>query len=167
MMKFDLPTQLENTQNLADIFEMVKAAVRESIGRSRGGLMLGLADLGNHPRGFLGAFYPVGSNVIVMNRIPLLRIKETNAELYKPYAFHILLHEYLHSLGYLDERVVESKVYHITRAVFGETHPATLMAKDTARFIPNLTYPDIRWRPDELNIELVEGFDRSSVNYIA
>jgi len=27
--------------------------------------MLGLANLGNHPEGFFGAFYPVGSNVIV------------------------------------------------------------------------------------------------------
>ncbi|KPQ42420.1 MAG: hypothetical protein MPEBLZ_03049, partial [Candidatus Methanoperedens nitroreducens] len=51
--------------------------------------MLGLANLGNHPEGFFGGFYPVGSNVIVMNKIPLERIKETRLELYKPYAFHV------------------------------------------------------------------------------
>ncbi|TRZ90179.1 MAG: hypothetical protein D4R88_04115 [Methanosarcinales archaeon] len=46
------------------------------------------------------AFYPVGTNVIVMNKIPLERIKETRPELYKPYIFHasitpLLPHYYL------------------------------------------------------------------------
>ncbi|MFQ6061542.1 MAG: hypothetical protein ACE5KV_09700 [Thermoplasmata archaeon] len=65
--------------------------------RIRAGLMLGIADLGNHPRGFLGAFYPVATNIIVLNRVPLNWIKETNPELYKPYVFHVLLHEYVHA----------------------------------------------------------------------
>ena len=167
MMKTDFPTLLENAKTLADIFEVVKAAVRENTGLSRGGLMLGLADLGNHPQGFFGAFFPVGSNFIVMNRIPLERIKESSPELYKPYAFHILLHEYIHSLGYLDERHVRQMVYDMTRALFGDEHPATQLAEDIRRFIPNLAYPDIAWQPGGLNIELVDDFDRSSVNYIA
>ena len=95
MMKPDFPTLLENAKSLADIFEVVKTAVLDSLGKSRGGLMLGLADLGNHPQGWLGAFYPIGSNVIVMNKIPLKRIKETCPSLYKPYTFHVLLHEYM------------------------------------------------------------------------
>jgi hypothetical protein len=95
--------RLENAKTLADIFEIVKDAVWVSQRKSRGGIMLGLANLGNHPQGFFGAFYPVGSNVIVMNKIPLQRIRETRPELYKPYVFHILLHEYLHTLGYLSE----------------------------------------------------------------
>lgn len=167
MMKNDFPAILENAKNLSDIFEIVKAAVVESLGKSRGGLMLGLADLGNHPQGWLGAFYPVGSNVIVMNRVPLKRIKETNPELYKPYAFHVLLHEYIHSLGDLDEGVVRDKVYNISKAVFGEKHLTTLLAKDTSSYFPNLVYPNVLWQPEEFQIELVKGFDRGNVCYIA
>lgn len=162
----DFHNRLENARTLADIFEVVKDAVWESVKKSRGGLMLGLADLGNHPRGFMGAFYPVGSNVIVMNKIPLHRIKETNPQLYKPYIFHVLLHEYMHSLGYLNESVVRQKVYEISRTVFGDGHLATILAADTTRFFQNLVYPDIAWRADDMRIELVEGFDRSSASYI-
>ncbi len=165
-MKPTFDTLLNNAATLADIFEIVKCAVLESEKKSRSGLMLGLADLGNHPRGWLGAFYPVGTNIIVMNRVPLKRIKQTNPRLYKPYAFHVLLHEYLHSLGYLDEMVVGNKVYKITKAVFGEGHAATDLAKDTKPFFPNLVYPDITWQPEDLQIELVKDFDRGSVNYI-
>ena len=69
---------LENAESLSDIFEVVKATVERSTGMSRGGIMLGLANLGNQPNGFFGAFYPVGSNIIVMNQVPLQRIKETD-----------------------------------------------------------------------------------------
>lgn len=157
--------KMEKAVKLADIFEIVKAAVWKSEMRSRGGLMLGLANLGNHPRGFIGAFYPVGSNVIVMNKIPLQRITETKKELFKPYAFHVLLHEYIHSLGHLDETFVRQKVYEITLDVFGENHIATQMAKDTSRFFQNLVYPDIAWKGNDAKIEIVEGFDRSSADY--
>jgi hypothetical protein len=166
MMKSQLPILLQNAKNLSDIFEVVKAAVLNSLGKSRGGLMLGLADLGNHPEGWLGAFYPMGSNVIVMYKIPLQRIKETDPNLYKPYTFYVLLHEYMHSLGYIDEDMVRNKVYDITKAVFGDTHPATLLAKDSSSFFSNLVYPDVLWEPEELQIELVNGFDRGNVNYI-
>lgn len=165
-MTAGFPALLDNARTLADIFEVVKAAVAESTGRSRGGLMLGLADLGNHPHGFFGAFYPVGTNIIVMNRIPIMRIRDTQPDLYRPYAFHVLLHEYLHSLGFLDERVVREKVIAVTRELFGNDHPATLIAEDTVRFFPNLVYPGILWQPEEISIELVDGFDRSSASYI-
>jgi hypothetical protein len=164
--RIDFDIRLEHAQTLADIFEVVKEAVWLSETKSRGGLMLGLANLGNHPQGFLGAFFTMGSNMIVMNKIPLLRIKDTNPELYKPYAFHVLLHEYIHSLGYMDEDFVQHKVFEITKPLFGETHLATQIAEDATRFIPNLAYPHISWKPDNMYIELVEGFDRSSVSYI-
>ena len=164
--KKDFNSRLENSKSLPDIFEVVKAAVWECQRKSRGGLMLGLANLGNHPQGFFGAFYPVGSNVIVMNKIPLERIKETRLELYKPYAFHVLLHEYLHTLGYLDESGVRKMAHEITREVFGEEHLATKIAANTAPFFGNLVYPDATWQPDEMKMELVNGFDRGCASYI-
>lgn len=158
--------RLDNAKTLADIFEVVKAAVWVSQRKSRAGLMLGLANLGNHPQGFFGGFYPVGTNVIVINKVPLERIKETRPELYKPYIFHILMHEYLHTLGYLSESGVRLMVLQITREVFGDEHLATKIAVDTNLFFKNLVYPDATWQPDDMKMELVEGFDRGSTNYI-
>jgi hypothetical protein len=31
----------------------------------------------------------------------------------------------------------------------------------------HLVYPDSAWKPDDAVLELVDGFDRSSVSYIA
>lgn len=163
----DFEKKLEEAKTLADIFEVVKAVVLKSMRKSRGGLMLGMADLGNHPQGFLGAFFTVGSNVIVMNKNPLQRIKETKPELYKPYSFHVLLHEYIHSLGYLDEDKVRSYTYQITKEALGEDHLATQMAANTEGFIKHLVYPDSAWRADDARLELVDDFDRSSASYIA
>lgn len=163
----DFPKLLEGARNLADVFEIVKRAVERDLGYTRGGLMLGLADLGNHPQGFIGAFYPIATNVIVMNKVPLARIKETNPELYRAYAFHVLTHEYLHSVGYLDEMRCRQRVYEISEQLFGNDHPVTRIAADVSKFFPNLVYPDAAWQPEELRIELVEGFDRGNTGYIA
>ncbi|MBI5001673.1 MAG: hypothetical protein HZB92_09185 [Euryarchaeota archaeon] len=165
-MPADLKAMYDNARSLSDIFEVVKAAVRQTLGQGRGGLMLGLANLGNHPRGFLGAFFPVGTNIIVMNRVPLNRIKDTQPELYRPYAFHVLLHEYLHTLGHLDERDVRRRALEISIAAFGQAHMTARIAASTETFIPNLVYPDVAWQPESLSIELVKDFDRSSASYI-
>jgi hypothetical protein len=163
----DFKKRLEDAKTLADIFEVVKAVVLKTTKKSRAGLMLGIADLGNHPQGFFGGFFTTGSNVIVMNKVPLQRIKETKPEMYKPYVFHILLHEYIHSLGYLDEDKVKSWAYQITRDAMGEEHLATRITINTEGFIKHLVYPDSAWKPDDNGLELVEDFDRSSVCYIS
>ncbi|MFA6373883.1 MAG: hypothetical protein WCW68_14790, partial [Methanothrix sp.] len=76
-MSTDYRTRLDEAKSLPDIFELVKSLVLKSMGKSRGGLMLGMANLGNHPQGFFGGFFTTGTNVIVLNKIPLQRIKET------------------------------------------------------------------------------------------
>lgn len=162
----DFPRKLEETRTLADIFELVKRAVETVAGRSRAGLMLALADLGNHPQGFLGAFYPVASNVIVMNKVPLLRIQQTNPELYRHYAFYILLHEYLHSVGFIEELMCREQAHRIAHTLFGPSHLVTQVAEDFSRFFPNLVFPDAAWQPEDLRLEFVHGFDRGSASYI-
>jgi hypothetical protein len=166
-MSTDYRIRLDCAKSLPDIFELVKSLVLKSMGKSRGGLMLGMANLGNHPRGFFGGFFTTGSNVIVLNKIPLQRIKETRPELYRPYVFHVLLHEYIHSLGYLDEADVKSKVFAITREALGEEHLATQIAANAGEFIKHLAYPGVSWKPEDGGLELVAGFDRSSASYIA
>lgn len=157
---------LRQAEGLPGIFEVVKRVVRDHRGLFRAGLMLGLADLGNHPRGFVGAFHAIGSNVIVMNKVPLLRIQETDEGLYKPYAFNVLLHEYLHTLGYTDEGAVRQTVLEVSREAFGEDHLVTRIARDYSTFFPNLVYPDVAWQPQDLSLELVRNFDHSNARYI-
>ena len=156
--------EVEN--NLIETFESVKKAVRRSEGRSRAGLMLGLQELGSSLDGFIGAYYPVSSNIIVVNKTPLRRIIETNPKLLKPYGFHVLLHEYIHALGYLDEEITRNKTYEISRENFGEDHIITKLSKDIRQFFPNLVYPIQGWIPprETPKIQLVKGFDWSSSN---
>ena len=157
--------ELDSAKDLADIFELVKTVVRRSTGRERAGLMLGLANLGGGVDGFVGAFYPVATNIIVLNSLPLRRIEETDPALYKPYVFHILIHEYLHTLGVIDEQATRAKVYEISSAAFGKDHPVTQLAEDLSQFMPKLVYPVYGWKPEgEFHMELVKGFDRSATD---
>ncbi|HKZ89482.1 MAG TPA: hypothetical protein VJ300_04400 [Thermoplasmata archaeon] len=163
----DFLRKLDMARGLADVFELVKRAVETVLGRSRAGLMLALADLGNHPQGFLGAFYPIASNVIVMNKVPLIRIEETNPELYRHYAFYVLLHEYLHSVGFVDELACRGQAHRIAQTLFGPSHLVTQISEDFNRFFPNLVFPEAAWQPRELSLEIVQGFDRGSASYFA
>ncbi len=111
---------LESTNSVAEIFELVKDVVQEALGESRAGLNLGFLEMGNSQQ-CVFAFYPVGSNIIVMNKTPLRRIMETKPELLKPYVFSTLLHEYIHSLGYQDELYVRKLTCMICSNIFGES----------------------------------------------
>lgn len=70
----------------------MKEVVRKATNSERAGLMLGLAEMGGNEGFWIGAFYPVGTNMIVMNKTPLRKIVETNPKLFNAYCFHILLH---------------------------------------------------------------------------
>jgi hypothetical protein len=159
----------EINTDLIETFEDVKKVVQQNEGWSRGGLMLGLQEIGASLDGFIGAYYPTASNIIIVNKTPLRRILETNKALLKPYIFHVLLHEYLHTLGYYNEETAEKKTYEISKKQFGEHHIITELSKDIKKFFPNLVYPIRGWLPIKKTppIELVKGFDFSNtISYI-
>lgn len=163
-LKHEITNELEDAESLRDIFNLVQTAVEKTINESRAGLNIGIMELGNEPNQFLGAFYPAGSNIIVLNSTPLRRIEETMPDLFKPYVFHVLLHEYLHSLGYLDERTARQICYDICRKMFGTGHIATKMALDIGKFMPQLIYPD--GYPGNTNrMKLIENID-GGMDYI-
>ncbi|MEM3574739.1 MAG: hypothetical protein QXQ76_03255 [Candidatus Bathyarchaeia archaeon] len=120
------PLELSESEDFQDIFCIVKKAVKAILGKGRAGLTLVLADLPPN----IGAFHSFGSNFIVMNRIALeaMRAGAKEGIEVKSYIFVILLHEYLHSLGCLDEAQTRRLVYEISKELFGEDHPATRMA---------------------------------------
>ena len=158
--------RLERAKDLPEIFELVKDTVRATLGISRGGLMLGLADLGGGKEQWIGGLYPVATNVIVMNRRPLNIIKVTKPELYKSYVYHVLLHEYIHSLGVMDEGETRRKAYEVSKASFGRGHIATAIAEDLSKVLPFVTYPGQMPMPENADMELVKNFDYSSASYI-
>ena len=158
--------KLEQARGLPEIFEVVKEAVRSSTGMSRAGLMLGLADMGGNAMHMVGGLYPSATNIIVMNKAPMASLAR-DQDLYRAYCFHILLHEYLHSLGFMDEAEVRRRTYQISRTTLGEGHMATMMALDLSRFLPLVSYGVPKDSDGELDIELVSGFDRSNCDYFA
>ncbi len=157
--------KLKESTSIPDIFEVIKEVVWKTIRKSRAGLELGLVELGNHPRGFLGAYYVSGSNIIIMNETPLKRIQETNANLLVPYIFSVLLHEYLHSLGFFNENKVRRLTYEINFKIFGEKSLITEISRDMRKFFPNFIYPE---GAPKINspVKLVKDFDKSNIRYI-
>jgi hypothetical protein len=108
------------------IFGVVKAAVEKTMGERRGGLLLGLSELPS----YVGAYHQVGSNFIVMNKGLLMDVLKTgDRKVINAYVFHILLHEYLHTLGHLDEKQTYMLSEAISEQVLGAKHPATLIAR--------------------------------------
>lgn len=164
-----LNSRLEQSENLVDIFELVKESVKRFLDQHRAGLMLGIANLGMRRGSFVGAFHPLGSNIIVMNKAPFdVALRTTDKKVFNAYCFHLLLHEYLHALGYVDEEHVRDLVHRVCGLALGKDSPATVMAERGLGFyFPRVTYfsRDVRV-PRGIQIELVKGFDRSSVGYI-
>ncbi len=75
-----------------------------------------------------------------MNKTPIRRIMETKPGLLKPYVFTTLLHEYLHSLGYLDEPDVRKLACSITSRLFGSSIE-TELACNMKKYMGYLAYP--------------------------
>jgi hypothetical protein len=160
MNDFPFKKKLNSCKDYGDIFELVKRAVKQQIGRERAGLML---YLGNLPLN-IGAYHGVGTNGIVLNKSLLRVINFRTLTELNSYVFMILLHEYLHSLGYLDEKQVRRLTHDISREIFGDKHPAVQYA---VRFpVPKVTAPQMQSFNQDIELEIIKDFDRSSVSYI-
>jgi hypothetical protein len=143
--------------------------VKRFLNRHRAGLMLGLINLGMKRGYFIGALYPVGSNVIIMNKAPLkIAMEKTEKRIYNAYCFLLLLHEYLHSLGYLNEERVQELTQEVCELALGHSHAATVMAKrGVAAYFPHVAhFPMDTQLPSNATVEFVRNFDKSSTSYI-
>ena len=164
--KMDHRQKLGKAKSISDIFDIVKDIVSKCLGAEQAGLLVGVSDLGSYRNGFVGAFYSLNSNMIIINKRPLARIMQTNPALYKYYLFHIILHEYIHSVGSIDEMQTRQIVYEISAQYFGKGHVVTELANSIEKFMPNLTHPEGFKEPEDINIEFVKGIDRKNINYI-
>ena len=163
MTVYDNRRALTSAEGFDDIFEMVKAATERSLRMHRAGLTLVLGDIPNS----VGAYHEMGSNAIVMNR-NLLRVVEKLAGSWRKrnaYVFMILLHEYLHALGYTSDRRVRDLGKQITEEFLGRRHLAGEMAvRPLDQFFPDLgKFSGFR---DQGEYQTVSRFDSSSTPYI-
>jgi hypothetical protein len=145
------------------VFELVKRSAEESLGMHRAGLSLVLGDISNN----VGAYHELGSNAIVMNR-NILKIvwRSTRTRSRRnAFTFMILLHEYLHALGFTDEAQVRDLGKKIADDFLGKGHLAGEMAlKPLGNFFPKI--PQLAMFRDKGMFETVERFDSSSTPYI-
>ncbi len=155
---------LSSAEGFDDIFEMVKEATEQKLRMHRAGLTLVLGDIPNS----VGAYHEMGSNAIVMNR-NLLRIVERLSKSRarrNSYVFMILLHEYLHTLGYSSDRQVRSLGREISDEFLGKRHLAGEMAvRPLDQFFPELG--KLAVFRDKGEYQTIHKFDSSSTPYIA
>src|SRR4030065_599986 len=81
----------------------------------------------------LGAYHPLGTNNIVLNRtlVEIVDASMASKHTVNALVYNLLLHEYLHALGELSETAVRRSVVKVARACFGEKHIATIIARKT------------------------------------
>jgi hypothetical protein len=143
-------------------FELVKSAVEDKFDMHRAGLSLILQGLPTK----LGAYHILGSNLIIVNKRILGIIKTYKSiEEYNSYLFMVLTHEYLHSLGIIDEIQVRKMTYALLVSLVGEQHLATKMA----RHQPWDLFPELSFFNDnsfEQKFELIKNFDKTTQSYI-
>jgi hypothetical protein len=79
----------------------------------------------------LGAYYPVGTNNIVLNRtlVEIVEASVSSKPTVNALEYNLLLHEYLHALGDLSEAGVRRSVVEVATKSFGEQHIATEVAR--------------------------------------
>ena len=119
--------RLEDAKSYGEVWEIVKDCVEFSLHRRRGGMMLFLDDLPIQ----LGAYHPLGTNNIVLNRrlVQIVEASVKSRRLVNALVYNLLLHEYLHALGKYSEMEVRPLVYDIARKCFGEDYVVTVIAK--------------------------------------
>jgi len=119
--------RLENAKSYGEVWEIVKDSVEFSLGKRRGGMMLFLDDLPIQ----LGAYHPLGTNNIVLNRrlVQIVEVSVKSRRVVNALIYNLLLHEYLHALGKYSEIDVRHLVYTIAKKCFGEDYIVTSVAE--------------------------------------
>jgi len=117
---------LDNASSYAEVWDIVKDTVEFVFNKRRGSMMLFLDDLPIQ----LGAYHSLGTNNIVLNRV-LVQIVEAaieSKEVVNALIYNLLVHEYLHALGQVNEVDVRRLVVEVCQKSLGEDHMATRIA---------------------------------------
>lgn len=119
------------------IFSQVRRLVKSVIGKERSGLGLAIGEF--DPR--IAAFWEVGGNYLVLNGALLRKLGETvkdRGEL-RDYVLVVLMHEYVHSLGFTDELATRKITEQIIRETMGDrSRAARISSQDLWSVYPQL-----------------------------
>jgi len=151
-------SKLDTAKNYGEVWQLVKETVQFALGTRRDSMMLFLDDLPLQ----LGAYYPVGTNNIVLNRA-LVEIVETSLsskQTVNALVYNLLLHEYLHALGDYSEAGVRRGVVDVALKCFGQEHIATVVARKS----PWVLLKDIPLGPPgpKRVMQIVKDFEKTS-----
>jgi len=156
-------SRLDRAQGFGDVWEIVKDSAKDSLGEHRVGMMLFLDNLSLQ----LGAYHPLGTNNIVLNRtlVQIVEAATKSKRLVNAFVYSLLLHEYLHALGHIPEVEVRPLVYRISKECFGEDHIVTRLAeKSPWALLRGVPLGEIE-APRRV-MEIVRDFETSNQKYI-
>lgn len=156
--------RLDRVKGFGGIYEIVKETVKRSLGEHRVGMMLFLDDMSLR----LGAYHPLGTNNIILNRtlVQIVEATSKSRRIVNSFVYCILLHEYLHALGHTRESIVKPLVHRISRESFGDDHIATNLArKGPWSLLKGLPLDEVE--SPKLVMEIVKDFERADQGYIA
>ena len=151
--------------DFSGLFNLVRDIISDKMEKKRSHILLGLIELGFNRGGFIGGLHLGGTNEIFLNKSALkVMQQESKPEYYKAYVFILLLHEYIHSVGVINELRTRKLTRSIVQEIFDEGHPVTKLAVegiqkffpynfDSRKYVPtrkerstiefvNITHPD-------------------------
>src|SRR3990170_6644485 len=107
---------LDTAESYAEVWRIVKETVEVSLDKRGGGMMLFLDDLPLQ----LGAYHPIGTNNIVLNRtlVEIVEASEKSKRVVNALVYNLLLHEYLHAMGEYSEVEVRRLVVAVAKKCF-------------------------------------------------
>jgi hypothetical protein len=149
---------LDSAKNYAEVWQIVKNTVEFALGKRRDSMMLFLDDLPLQ----LGAYYPLGTNNIVLNRalVEIVEASVSDKPTVNALVYNLLLHEYLHALGEYSEVEVRRMVVEVAKKCFGEQYIATVVAHKS----PWVLLKDIPLGPfnaPKRVMEIVKDFEKT------
>ena len=149
---------LDRAKSYAEVWKIVQETAEWALGKRRNSMMLFLDDLPLQ----LGAYYPVGTNNIVLNRalVDVVEASISDKATINALVYNLLLHEYLHALGDMSEVGVRREVLEVAKKSFGEQHIATILARKS----PWVLLKDIPLGPmnaPKRVMEIVHDFEKT------
>ena len=155
--------KLDSAASYADVWQIVKDTVDFALGVRRGSMMLFLDDLPLQ----VGAYYPVGTNNIVLNRhlVDIAEATLSDKKKLNALVYNLLLHEYLHALGELSEVKVRHQVVAVAVNCFGEEHAATVLARKSPWILLKDVPLGAAAAPKRI-MEIVRNFEKTTDKYV-
>ncbi len=155
--------RLDEAHGYSELWELVKDTAKTALGEHRVGMMLFLDDLPIQ----LGAYHPVGTNNIVLNRtlVQVVEAATKSQRLVNAFIYILLLHEYLHALGYVREAEARQLVYQVSERSFGEDHIVSRLARTSPWALLKGVPLSLIEAPKRV-MEIVRDFEKSNQRYI-